>query len=281
MRAETPRRIQRVALRGPRACARARSGRARRAWCGAASAGCGRGASRPCGWRGRAGRRLGCGVAERDQAQRLDLALGQVVGRARGFHGGGGEAGAQARVEVGVAGGRELDRLEQFLVRRFLEGRKPSARPAAPGGRTRGRPASSARRSRSRRPVRGNRGIASRLEHPGMLGSRTGTLGRCARVDPLRVGDGSGLRDHLEPVLVVDQRGTCLTDDRVVVGDHDGRLRAVGAHGVGHRRQRYLAPRGTTIIRAPWSRGSRSGGGRRVGAGGRRGRGRAPADRAA
>src|SRR4051812_41664448 len=51
-------------------------------------------------------RDLAVGVAERDQAQHLELALGEVAWRA-GRLGGGGHARAEARVEVRVPGGGE------------------------------------------------------------------------------------------------------------------------------------------------------------------------------
>ena len=56
--------------------------------------------------------------------------------------------------------------------------------------------------------------------------------------EPLGVGDRAGLGDHLQAVLVVDQHPQALADDRVVVGDDDGGLVAVGALSGGHELQR-------------------------------------------
>ena len=50
--------------------------------------------------------------------------------------------------------------------------------------------------------------------------------------EPLGVRHGAGLGDHLQAVLGVDQQPQALADDRVVVGDDDGGLAAIGAlHG--------------------------------------------------
>ena len=52
--------------------------------------------------------------------------------------------------------------------------------------------------------------------------------------EPLGVGHGPGLGEHLQALLVVDQHPQALADDRVVVGDQDGGLVAVGALRGGH-----------------------------------------------
>ena len=84
---------------------------------------------------------LGVGVPECDQAQDLDLALGEVVGRARGFGGAAASARAQARVEIRVAGGGAAHRFDQLLVGGLLEDVAERRRAAARGERTPGPPA--------------------------------------------------------------------------------------------------------------------------------------------
>ena len=101
---------------------RARSGRARRGWSGRASAGCARGGTRRCAPRGRAAcADLGVRVAQRDQPQHLDLALGEVVRGARGLRRRGGERSAQPRVEVGAAFGHPAHRVDELVVGGLLE----------------------------------------------------------------------------------------------------------------------------------------------------------------
>ena len=53
--------------------------------------------------------------------------------------------------------------------------------------------------------------------------------------EALGVGDGAGLGDDLQPLLVVDQQPQALAHDGVVVGDDDRGLVAVGALGAGAR----------------------------------------------
>ena len=71
-----------------------------------------------------------------------------------------------------------------------------------------------------------------------MLRSSTSTVGPVRAGEALGVGHRPGLGDHLQAVLVVDQHPQALADDRVVVGDDDGRLVTIGADGGGHELQR-------------------------------------------
>ena len=60
-------------------------------------------------------------MAERDQPQHLDLALGEIVRRAGGLRRRGRERGAQARVEVGAAFGHPAHRVDELVVGGLLE----------------------------------------------------------------------------------------------------------------------------------------------------------------
>ena len=64
---------------------------------------------------------LGVRVAERDQPQDLDLALGEVVRRPRGLGRRGGECSAEPRVEVGAALGHPPHGVDELVVGGLLE----------------------------------------------------------------------------------------------------------------------------------------------------------------
>ena len=64
-------------------------------------------------------RDLSVGVPERDQAQNIDLALGEVVGSTRG--GLRGQARTQAGIEVLLAARCPTDGLDELLIGRLLE----------------------------------------------------------------------------------------------------------------------------------------------------------------
>ena len=153
----------------------------------------------------------------------------EVVGWAGGLGRRGGDLRAEPRVEVGVAGGGEPDRLQQLLVGGLLEHEAERAglqRLAGEGGVVLHREHDDrglVAQPRDRLQARAAGHVEVEHEH-----------GRPVRAgQPLGVGDGAGLRDHLQAFLVVDQHPQALADDGVVVGDHDGGLAAVGANG-GH-----------------------------------------------
>ena len=83
---------------------------------------------------------LGVRVSEGDHPQHLDLALGQPVGRAGRRLGG--DARAEARVQVGVARGGAANRLDQLGLGGLLEHVAERARARARGARRPARPAS-------------------------------------------------------------------------------------------------------------------------------------------
>src|SRR3954453_5289313 len=64
---------------------------------------------------------LAVGEPERDEPEDLELALGQLVGWTGRRGGLRGQAGTEARIQVGAAGDGDPDRLDQLLVGRVLE----------------------------------------------------------------------------------------------------------------------------------------------------------------
>ena len=122
---------------------------------------------------------LGVGVAERDQPQHLDLALGEVVGRP-GRRGSAAMRAPSRGFRYVLAGGGAAHRLDQLVVGGLLEHvaeRAGAERLARERGLLLHRQHDDLRVGR----LLADRGIASRLEPPGMLRSSTSTRGWCPR----------------------------------------------------------------------------------------------------
>ncbi len=172
---------------------------------------------------------LGVGVAERDQAQHRDLALGQVVGRPGRLRRLGGEPRPEPRVEVGVALGGEPHGLEQLVVGRLLEDEAERAVAQRLAGERRvvlhgEHDDRGLRRGRAQLGDRVEAGAARHVE----------VEHQHARPVRLRHPDGgrdvAGLGHDLQAGLRVEQQPQPAAHDRVVVGDHHRRRLA-------HRRQ--------------------------------------------
>ncbi len=161
---------------------------------------------------------LGVGMPERDQAQNVDLALRQVVRRpwrrlCR-------QARPESRVQVALAGRREPHRLDQLAVGGLLEdvgGRAGRHRLTRVGGLllhrqhhdSRGREFAADRRDRLE--ARAPRHVEVEHKHVRLM---------AADVAP-RLLDVTGLGDHLEVRLFVEQQAEPAAHHRMIVSEHD------------------------------------------------------------
>ena len=185
--------------------------------------------------------------------------LGEAVGRTCRRRRLRGHPSPEARVEVRVAASRELDRLEELLVRRLLE--DEPERPAL------------------ERLARERRVILHRQDHDGGLrrglaepGDRLQTRaarhvevehrdGRTMRPDDLhRRRHVAGFGDDVKVILRLEQKSQSTADDRMVVGDHHTdrpvRHRASLTHSRWRRRPRRDAATATSALRVFPDRGS-------------------------
>ena len=166
-------------------------------------------------------------MAERDQSQHIDLALGQVVGRAGGRLAG--DAGAERRVEVRLVRGGAADRLDKLAVGRLLEHVAERARGErlAREGRLGlhrqhddlGIGHLGAQR-RDRVEARLARHVEVKHEHVGLMAADVAPRG----VDVTRLGD------DLESVLALQQQPQPAAHDGVVVGEDDADARRRVCH---------------------------------------------------
>ena len=147
-----------------------------------------------------------------------------------GSIGGRGHARSEPGIEVGVAGGGEPDRFQQFLVGGFFEHeaeRSGLQRLACEGGVVLHREDDDGGLGRLLAQAR-DRLQARAAGHVEVQDQDRGAVGAG---EAFGVGDGAGFGDDLEAVFVVDQQPQALAHDGVVVGDDHGGLVAVGSFG--------------------------------------------------
>src|SRR4051794_4200524 len=161
---------------------------------------------------------LGVRVSERDQAQDVDLARGQIVGRALG---GGGERGAEARMQIRLALTGEPYGVDELVVGRLLEDVAQRARAqgmAGEGGVLLHRQDDDARAGRRLADLGDDVERLARARHVEVEDEDVGLVAAHVAQGVVR---GTGHRDDLEVVLALQQQLEARPHDGVVVGEHD------------------------------------------------------------
>ena len=183
---------------------------------------------------------LGVGVAERDQAQHLHLALGQAAGRSPRRLGG--DPRAEPGVQIAVPSSRAPDCLDQFGVGGVLQYISEDARGERLTGI--GRLVLHGQHHdpciRCLGPDVGDRVEARAFRHVQVEHEHIGMM---APDVPARALDVAGLGHDLEVTFVFEQLSQTPAHDRVIVGDHDSdgarirRLRLLARGAVRHQAQ--------------------------------------------